>query len=523
MAQYYDGTQAVNMFSKFGKKLDSDLTNFYPTNFKNTYTFISLWKAYYAGDLNSLSGNTQTQKNNWLYKKGNVTYPVAKKAASKVAKACISELPRFTLADEVAQGFIDKWVVKDDFMLKLREAAELMFALGGCNWTLNTTAADDEPVLKIINPTDSYPITFRNDKVYEVAVWYLIKEPLTANEINSGVDYYWIRESHIEHDGQWFIINQLFKGTQGEAGKLQAFNTIDETNEMHEIIQLNTENRWAGYFKSPEVNNIQPYSKLGMGMIANTLELIDMVNLTYQSWYKEHHQKQPKLFVSEDILSDTYDNDGNRTGVRYDGDQDIFVKMDLDVDAKKPNANDMIKAVEWDYKTGVISDSVDNQLVKVYDALGISGTNVKKSGSTGIKSTTATEMEIAEKDTFETKNDFQNVLKRTTEQILLSVLEIGNVHYGKKFNLEKSISVEFMDSIKHDQKEKLEKVELIKKTGLQVSEKTLLGMVFPDWDDARIEEEIKLYNDEAIAVAEIDFMGATGDFGKAKDKAKEDK
>lgn len=42
MAQYYDGTQAVNMFSKFGKKLDSDLTNFYPTNFKNTYTFISL-------------------------------------------------------------------------------------------------------------------------------------------------------------------------------------------------------------------------------------------------------------------------------------------------------------------------------------------------------------------------------------------------------------------------------------------------------------------------------------------------
>lgn len=128
-----------------------------------------------------------------------------------------------------------------------------------------------------------------------------------------------------------------------------------------------------------------------------------------------------------------------------------------------------------------ISSSFTDQLVNFKNAIGLSSSGLQKHGGKGQDNAlTATELELSEKDTFETKADFQNNLHNVFEGLFRSVLDIANTHFGQTFDVEQSIVIEFMDGVKHDQRAKFEKAVMVKEENLPVSNKTLLTMMFPD-------------------------------------------
>lgn len=81
-----------------------------------------------------------------------------------------------------------------------------------------------------------------------------------------------------------------------------------------------------------------------MSLFGNVLEMVDMMNLTYQSWFKEHKLKQPKIFASEDMFQTRFDSKGNAIGIKYNHDEELYVKLDLD--PNDPEAKQLVKEVE---------------------------------------------------------------------------------------------------------------------------------------------------------------------------------
>ena len=122
-----------------------------------------------------------------------------------------------------------------------------------------------------------------------------------------------------------------------------------------------------------------------------------------------------------------------------------------------------------------MSASFKDHLSDTNEAVGLGVANIKKVGSGAQNPETATGLEIAEKDTFETKADFQEALDYSLRQIILTLYKIE----GKELDQEK-LTIEYMDSIKHNQKENMEKVAMAKEAGLPITDETYLSMLFPD-------------------------------------------
>jgi A118 family predicted phage portal protein len=242
-----------------------------------------------------------------------------------------------------------------------------------------------------------------------------------------------------------------------------------------------------------------------MSIAANSLEQIDHINLTMQSYFKDDKQKQPKTVVSEDLVATR--KVGGKLERRVEFDAEYYEVLNTN------KSDDLLyKPVDLPSKQADFEQSIQGKLDRFYESCGLFRSSLKTSGAK-----TATEWELADKDSTDTGADFKNAWLCALDELFHALLEIDNVYYQgagvtskTKHDLNQNITIEFMDSVKYDQQEKAATATSMYNAGM-ISLFTALHETFPDWDDKRVEKEIALINTEAASkakVSEVDFFGS---------------
>ena len=467
---------------------------FYGDEYSAMYDYMSLWNAYYQNEVDAL---LTLSSNDEVYKNATVTYPAMYRVCNKVATLIFSELPRFTF-DEKSKDRMSYIIKKNDLFNKLRKAQTEACALGNVYLKINIDKDKDYPVIEVVRAVDAAPYYVDWGKITE-ATFYTLKS-------KRDKVYWWLAQTYTEVQGRKVLESRLYKGDSINLGKEMPLDAIEETAEISPVTELGTKASWFVHVKSPMPNNKDPHSPLGMSIAANALEQIDHLNLTMQSYFKDDKIKQPKAVVSEDLVATR--KRGGQIEYTVDADDDYFVLLKSQGDGSQ-----LYKVLDMKSKQGDFEQSIQGKLERFYESCGLCRSPVQK--NSGAK--TATEWELADKDSTDTGADFKNAWLNALDELFRAILEIDNVHYQDagvtnktKHNINQDITTEFMDSVKYDQDKKAETSKGMYKDGM-ISLFTALHETFPDWDDNRVQEEIDRKNAEAAnkaKVSEIDFFGS---------------
>jgi len=465
---------------------------FYDDEYSAMYDYMQLWNAYYQ---NMVSNLLQYAANEEVYKNSTVTYPAMYRVCNKIATLVFSELPRFSF-DEKSQERMDYIIDKNRLLEILRLGQTEVCGLGNVYIKINTDKTKDYPIIELVRALDAAPAYVDWGKITE-ATFYTLKR----KEDNV---YWWLAQTHTEIEGRKVIESKLYKGDSVNLGNEMPLDAIEETAEIEPVADLKTEASWFVHLKSPMPNNKDPYSCFGISVAANSLEQIDHINLTMQSYFKDDKLKQPKVAVSEDLVTPKRRGDKTKPVIDYDDEYYIMLNS--------TSGDQIYKSIDLPSKQADFEASIQGKLDRFYESCGLFRSALQKSGAK-----TATEWELADKDSTDTGADFKNSWLCVLDELFHALLEIDNAHYQgadvtskTKHDLNQNITIEFMDSVKYDQQEKAATATSMYNAGM-ISLFTSLHEIFPDWDDERVRQEIDRKNAEAASkakVTEVDFFGS---------------
>ncbi|MFA5378480.1 MAG: hypothetical protein WC455_22185 [Dehalococcoidia bacterium] len=465
---------------------------FYDDEYSAMYDYMQLWNAYYQ---NMVSNLLQYAANEEVYKNSTVTYPAMYRVCNKIATLVFSELPRFSF-DEKSQERMDYIIDKNRLLEILRLGQTEVCGLGNVYIKINTDKTKDYPIIELVRALDAAPAYVDWGKITE-ATFYTLKR----KEDNV---YWWLAQTHTEIEGRKVIESKLYKGDSVNLGNEMPLTTLEETADILPVADLETEASWFVHIKSPMPNNKDPQSCFGMSVAANSLEQIDHINLTMQSYFKDDKLKQPKVAVSEDLVTPKRRGDKTKPVIDYDDEYYIMLNS--------TSGDQIYKSIDLPSKQADFEASIQGKLDRFYESCGLFRSALQKSGAK-----TATEWELADKDSTDTGADFKNSWLCVLDELFHALLEIDNAHYQgadvtskTKHDLNQNITIEFMDSVKYDQQEKAATATSMYNAGM-ISLFTSLHEIFPDWDDERVRQEIDRKNAEAASkakVTEVDFFGS---------------
>jgi len=483
-----------NFFKKDGTAKPNLFQN---EEYQKAFTRMELWDSYYRNDISMLR---QYAANIEVYKKSTVSYPAAYRIGDKVAKLVFTELPKFTFAEK-SQKRLDYIINKNDLFQLLRRAQTEVCGVGNAYLKVNVDPVKDYPIIELVRGVNAIPAEVDWTTVTGVTFFILMRK------IN--IECYWLGQTYKKDkvSGNFVIENRLYKGTMMQLGEEVALTMITETAEKPPIDDLQTELPWFYHLKSPMPNNKNPDSVMGIAITANSLEMIDHLNLTLQSYYKDDKLKQPKVIVTEDLLHMVR----GKTSVDHSIDfgKEFYVKL------SSVTGDQIYKVVDMPSKQGDFEESIHGKLDRIYESCGLFRGAVQK--NSGAK--TATEWELADKDSIDTGNDYKNNWLTILDKMFRSIMEIDNRYYQDagvtektKHNIRQEILIQFMDGVKNDYAERADTAKTLYAANMQ-SLQTSLIQIYPLWSEKRVIEEIALMNQEQTATAkasEIDFFKAEG-------------
>lgn len=462
------------------------------------YLEMLVYDAYYKNDFDGLRTNLKTTLNNWYVKaKEKVTYPSAKKVCAKLSKSVFSEPPKFDV-DEESIDRLGDIIRGNNFYTKLRKGCEFGGALGKVYLKFTIDKDMPYPLVDVVYALNAEVTARKWGEGTEATFYTFIKQ--------EGTKQYWLCEMYKE-DGTVENVLKVGKSSKSNiALKEVPLETIDETKDLLPIVDMKMNVPMFLEIVSPTVNNKNPNSFDGSSLFANALPQIDAMNRVVHEYYMEFKAKGVKVFYDETMFK----RGDEPTFI----DKEVFVKSIFDQGLVSNGKYDPIHTFDPPIRAEQFSLGVKDHLSMVYEACELSSASSSQGkGDRGPDKTTV-EVESQEKETFETKNDYQVVWKNALEKTLRIFLELDNIHYGAsvegeegkhvKHNLDGVINVEFMDQFKLNKTEKTTRILAMRKEGI-VSKQTVLEQVFEDWDDKRVQKELDRIKEEKEADMPIDL------------------
>ena len=339
-----------------------------------------------------------------------------------------------------------------NFWVKGNEGVEKSWALGAGAFVENVDA-DGNARLQFVSRGKIYPLTFEQDKITECAF---------AN-VNSDT---LILQLHLLAEDKNYIIRTLVfkKGESGEVGELISDDIFETGGKL----------AWFQIVKPNIANNIDINSPMGISIFANSLDVLQGVDLAYDGFCEEMRLGRGRVFVNKDLTrydangeSKVFDN--NEVGFYYGGAQDGNTKP--------------FEFYSPTLRTDSYFNGINNALNLLSSKVGF-GENHYRFDKGGIS--TATQVISENSEMFRSLKKHEILLQEVIIGACKALMFIHNnfTDDSFKFDLEANIEVKFDDSIIEDK-------ETMKMTDRQ---DVNMGVM------SKVEYRMKWYNeDEATA------------------------
>jgi A118 family predicted phage portal protein len=401
--------------------------------------------------------------------------PVAEEIASEGALQLFKNPPKIQTDSKIHQERIDEYIKKGLF-IQLLEAAEVACALSGVYFRVGyDDEISDIPLISVLHP-DSVVPSFYYGHLTEATPWRVIAE--AQGKVWRHLE--WHRAGVIEH--------ALYLGDNMTIGRKVALTDREETAELEDLAEGPVEGLDIIY-----VNNLKTRawrtqgqaSNLGRSDYGSVLSLMDALDESYTSWMRDVRLGKSRLIVPQQYLESA----GQGKGASLDIDKEVFVELNVMAAKDKMEITPNQFAIRFAEHQATCADLFE----RIISGCGYSAQTF---GATGEVAMTATESNARERKTFDTRESKTEIWQRKVEALIRLMLAV-DAGRGKlpDFPEDTDLLVEFPPPVQENQKVLAEIAQLLRNAEA-ASTKILVQMIHPDWEDERVDEEVKAIQDD---------------------------
>ena len=389
------------------------------------YKYVKVWLEWYEGKTafhkyivyNGQSNISCTRK----------TLGMAKKVAEDKADLLLNEKVGIFVSPTVAaaegevqanpvQEYVDKVLKANNFWVRGNQLVELANALG--TGAFVEYLEDKDVCIDYIPATCIWPLSWKNGNITECAF-------ASSFTLGKGKPKTYIQR-HVIENGQYTIYNDLFscdgKPEELPEGLLPVFNTGSKTP-LFQIITPNV------------VNNIDIINPMGVSIYANSVDVLEDVDLVFDSYFNEFKLGKKRIFVDDTVVK-TDIKDGKLIPI-FDPNDTVF----YGIPGKQGGNTKAIEESNMDLRVEAHKTALQDSLDILSDKCGF-GKGYYKFDTDDVQ--TATAVISQNSKLFRKIKKDEIILNAALENMTRAVLFLGGM------NTEVDISVSFDDSIIED-------------------------------------------------------------------------
>lgn len=399
-------------------------------------SYVEEWKGWYKG-------NVRRFHNYYIYngqrkvKQKRYTMNMAKEISEDWADILWSEKCYVELNNEEQKNNFEKLANDLNMYVVVNQAIEKSGAVGTCaivvsaydlmynqdKMTIDTSNAKLK--LDIIDVDNIYPLSWNNSGITECAF---------ANEqYVDGIKYVVLSVHKLEDGGTYVIKNHLFQANKNNLTELTSNDTLQE-------IKIKEKIKPFSIFKPLLTNNICNDSPFGIPYIANAIDNIRIVDLSFDCLRTEVQDGKRRTFVRADMLS--YE-DGSQRMVFDAEDTSIYVLP------KGATKDDLIQSDNADLRTDKLIATINTNLNILGNKVGF-GENHYHFDGTNLS--TATAVISSNSKMFRRKKRLEIGIEKSILDLTKAICYFATEYANYMFNIknDEDIKVSFDDSIIED-------------------------------------------------------------------------
>lgn len=432
----------MNIFTYFKNKGIDTLD---PTFYDN----IRLWRSWYQSDVKKFHRYKVYRGNGGSVKCRRISLGMAKRVCEDQADLLLNERVQITLTDKVTDDFVKGVLAENTFDELGNEYQERKSALGTVAYVVQVTdgIADEEGnltggdiVINYVEADHIYPTSWQNNRVIECIFTF----PKTYKRKKYVLFQYHKLEEIPGGDGarQYVIENSVVEDTTGSGREL----TREEWNEIPQFVGL--PERWETGSDKPcfiidrlnIVNNIDDDNSnpLGISIFANAVDILQKIDLEYDSYANEFSLGRKRIFVAPEFLTSV---DGN---VVFDPDDTVFYELPENF---FKDSKEALREVNMELRIDEHSKAINDDLNFLSVKCGF-GTERYKFDHGDIQ--TATEVISDNSDMYRTLQKHELVLERVLKDLIRAIIRAGVSTGIGGLNPDTEITIMFDDSIIED-------------------------------------------------------------------------
>jgi len=281
-------------------------------------TYIDTWKSWYQGNVKDF--------HNYFIYNGETKIPqqrfslnMAKEISEDWSDINWSEKCEVSLKDESSQAQFNDLIDELDLYVAINNALEKCGALGtsaivtsvadiienDSEMTLDVSQAKTR--IDIVDVDNIFPLSWTNKEITECA--------FASKETIKGQDYVVLSVHKLEDNGNYVIINHLFRESKNNLIEVEQSNTMNE-------FKTNSNIKWFAIFKPLLTNNLFANSPFGIPHYANAIDNLKAVDIAFDELKNELILGRKRTFARADMF--TYE-DGTQKKVFDPNDVSIYV------------------------------------------------------------------------------------------------------------------------------------------------------------------------------------------------------
>lgn len=438
---------------------------------------IEVWKALYRGYHEPFHKVTYKTIDG-TKERTMLTLNMPKAAAQEMASLIYNEKCEISIDNETVSEFIHEVFKHNKFDKKFQDYVEYMFAHGGM--VIKPYVENDKIMLSFVTADCFIPISWRNDTINEAVFPYEFKK---RNKKYTHLEW------HLWENGVYVIRNEVYESQNGvDLGvKVPLKNFFPDLEE--EVSIGNIKRPIFAYFKPNTANNIDIQSPLGISIFANALDTMKAIDTAFDSFHREFRLGRKRIIVPAHMVKTVIDPETGRAHRYFDDTdetyeafnsgemddnkiQDISVELRVEEHINAINALLNLFAMQTGFSSGTFT--FDGQSMK-----------------------TATEVVSEQSKTFKSKQSHENIIEAALQELIDSIVAIGELYGMISAPEEYEVTVSFDDSIAEDKGAEINQQTQLVAAGLQSKKRAIMKVQGVTEEEAQqilqeiIEEEMR--------------------------------
>lgn len=398
-------------------------------------TYVDQWKSWYKGNVKKFH-NYYIYNGKSKVSQKRYTMNMAKEISEDWSDIIWSEECKISMPNEKAQQEFDELIENLDLYFIINQSIEKSGALGTCACvvsaydikqdqdTLILDTSEAKIRVNIVDVDNIYPLSWNNKEITECA--------FGSVEYIRGEKHIVLSVHKLQDNGNYIIINHLFKDTNGMLSEITAENktTFSEYDTKGKV-------KWFSVFKPTLTNNLFDNSPFGISHYANAIDNLKSVDIAFDTIQHEINTGKRRTFVRADMFN--YDSGEQKL---------VFDPKDISVYQLPSGATkeELIQSDSDDLRTDKLINALNTSLNVLGSKVGF-GENHYHFDGTNLS--TATAVVSSNSKLFRRKKKLEIGYESSIYDLVNAIAYVSN-QLGKTNIITDDMVIQFDDSIIED-------------------------------------------------------------------------